>query len=56
MIESKVHSDATQKVSVAFADDNDVVTGSKDAEENVNVITTDFNNLRTATGDCIEEK
>ena len=55
-IVSKVFEESIQKVFVAFVDNNDMVTDGEDAEENMNVIITEYNDLHSATGGHIEEE
>ena len=45
-----------QKVSVAFADNNDIVADREEAEKNVETITNDYNDLCSATGRHIKEE
>ena len=56
IIESQVHGDKTQKVSVAFVDDNDIVTDGVEAEKNVETITNNYNDLHSAIDGHIEEE
>ena len=55
-IVSKVFEESIQKVFIAFVDDNDMVTDREDAEENINVIVTEYNDLHTVIGGYIEEE
>ena len=56
MIQSKVYGDRIQKVSVIFVDNNDIVTDGDEVEEKMKIITTDYNDLYTATGGYVEEE
>ena len=55
-IKSKANGEVTQKASVAFVDDNDMVTDGENVEENMKIITTEYNNLHATTGGYIEEE
>ena len=44
------------KASVAFVDDNDMVTDGENVEEIMKIITTEYNNLHSATGGYVEEE
>lgn len=45
-----------QKASVAFVDDNDVITDGENVKENMKLIKTEYNNLHSATGGRIEKE
>ena len=56
LFESKVHGDVMQKLSILFVNNNDLVTDWKDTEENMQVITTEHNDLHSVAGEDIEEE
>jgi len=55
IISSNVSDLSVQRVSVAFVNDNDLVTDREDAEEKMGRIVTTYNDLHSAMGGYIEE-
>jgi hypothetical protein len=55
MLQSRIYDDKIQKVAVAFVDDNDMMSDGEEVGEKMKIITTEYNDLYTASGGYVEE-